>query len=117
MQAMAACWHRFKPLCATLIVALALSAAPAALAVKNGAGALTAEADHRAFHAEQGDVHAMATSDHHDSTDHDNVGAALHAASGAELHPAPERTLRPDTMAADGTIRDGPRRPPRLTVT
>jgi hypothetical protein len=30
--------------------------------------------------------------------------------------PPPKRTLRPDPLVASGTIRDGPRRPPRLTL-
>ncbi|MFN0114366.1 MAG: hypothetical protein ACKVPY_06790 [Paracoccaceae bacterium] len=117
MQAMAAAWHRFSALCATLIVALSLTAAPAVLAMKHGPGALAAEADHLAFHAEQGHLHEMPTSDHHDSSVHDHVGAALLAATETAFQPAPERTLRPVSKLADGTIRDGPRRPPRLTVT
>jgi hypothetical protein len=54
--------------------------------------------------------------DHHDSSDHDHVGAALLAPPEAEVPPPPERTLRPDSLVASGTIRDGPRRPPRLTL-
>jgi hypothetical protein len=96
-------------------VALCLSAAPAIEAVTHGP-ALAAEADHRAYHAEQGHAHEMAASGHHGSGDHDHVGAALLPAPGDELHPAPERTLHPGTIVADGMIRDGPRRPPRLTV-
>ena len=114
MKAMAAGWRRIRALCATLIVAFSLAAAPAALAMKHGPGALAAEADHRAIHA--GHEHEMPKSDPHDSSDHEHVSAALLAAQEADWHPAPERSLRPDTMIADGTIRDGPRRPPRLTV-
>jgi len=77
---------------------------------------MSAEADHRAFHAEHGHSHDIAGSDHHDSSDHDHVGAALLASPGAEVPPPPLRTLRPGSLAADGTIRDGPRRPPRLTL-
>jgi hypothetical protein len=66
--------------------------------------------------AEQGHAHDIAGADHHDSGDHDHVSAALLAASGTAVQPPPERTLRPETRASDGTIRDGPRRPPRLTV-
>jgi hypothetical protein len=41
----------------------------------------------------------------------------LLASPAAEVPPPPARTLRPDSVAAVGTIRDGPRRPPRLTMT
>jgi hypothetical protein len=54
---------------------------------------------------------------HHDSTDHDHVSAALLDAPCVDAHPAPLRALRPESLTADGTIRDGPRRPPRLTMT
>lgn len=76
---------------------------------------MVAEADHRAFHAEHGHSHDM-PSGHHDSGDHDHVSGAVLAAPGAEVHNSPERTLRPDSIAAAGTIRDGQRRPPRLTM-
>ena len=113
---MLARWNRLKSLCATLMVTLALATAPAIEAVKHGPAVVAAEADHRAFHAEHGHFHGVPASDHHDTGDHDHVGAAVLSAPGADLHPAPERTLRPDAEAAAGTIRDGPRRPPRLTV-
>jgi hypothetical protein len=32
------------------------------------------------------------------------------------VQPAPQRSLRPTPLAADGTIPDGPRRPPRLAM-
>ncbi|MEF3047201.1 hypothetical protein [Pseudotabrizicola sp. L79] len=98
-------------------MALSLAVAPAVEAVKHGPGAMAAEADHRAYHAEHGHVHDIAGSDHHDSSDHDHVGAALLAAPRAEVPPPPARMLRPASFAADGTTRDGPRRPPRLTMT
>lgn len=118
MRRMAEAWQRIGALCACLIVALSLAAAPAAEAVKHGPGALAAEADHRAWHTENGQSHAMPSGSHghHDSGDHDHVVAAILVASGSEVAFPPKSTLRPETLAADGTIRDGPRRPPRLTV-
>ena len=116
MQARSTEWARIRALCACMILALSLVIAPAIEAVKHGPGAMVAEADHHAFHAEHGNTHEMPNG-HHDSTDHDHVGAALLDASGPEVHPAPQRTLRPETLAADDTIRDGPRRPPRPTMT
>jgi hypothetical protein len=117
MRAISVTWAGIRALCVCLIMALSLAVAPAVEALKHGPGAMAAEADHRAYHAEHGHVHDIAGSDHHDSSDHDHVGAALLAAPGAEVPPPPARTLRPASSAADGTIRDGPRRPPRLTMT
>lgn len=115
MQARVSGWGRLWSLCAAIVMALSLAAAPAIEAVKHGPAAHAAEADHRAFHAENGHSHDM-PNDHHDSGDHDHVSAAVLASPGAEAHTSPARNLRPDAMAAVGTIRDGPRRPPRLTV-
>jgi len=115
MQGRFSGWGRLWSLCAAIVMALSLAAAPAMEAVKHGPGAMVAEADHRAFHAEHGHSHDM-PSGHHDSGDHDHVSAAVLAAPGNEVHTSPERTLRPDAMAAAGTIREGPRRPPRLTM-
>ncbi len=116
MQAGLQRWQAIRALWATLCLALSLAVAPAIEAIKHGPGAMAAEADHRAYHAEHGHSHDIAGADHHDSSDHDHVGAALLAAHGADVPPPPKRTLRPDPLTADGTIRDGPRRPPRLAL-
>jgi hypothetical protein len=116
MRASAAEWRGIGALLAGLCLVLSLAIAPVTLALKHGPGAMAAEADHRAYHAENGHADDVAGADHHDSADHDHVGAALIASQGAEVLPLPERTLRPEPHAAGGTIRDGPRRPPRLTV-
>lgn len=108
-------WCRLWALCAALGLAFALAAAPAIEAVKHGPAAQAAEADHRAFHAAHGHSHDLPAG-HHDSGDHDHVSAAVLAPAGAEVHSAPARKLHPDAMVANGTIRDGPRRPPRLTM-
>jgi hypothetical protein len=108
---------RIRALCACVTLALSLAAAPAIEGDKHGLGAVAAKADHRAYHAEQGHSHDIAGSDRHDSSDHDHVAAALLVVPGAEVPPPPAQTLRPDPLAADGTIRDGPRRPPRPGVT
>jgi hypothetical protein len=96
-------------------MALSLAAAPAIEAVKHGPGAMVAEADHLAYHAAHGHSHDM-PSGHHDSGDHDHVSAAVLASPGTTFHAPPMRTLRPDAKVADGTIREGPRRPPRLMM-
>jgi hypothetical protein len=96
-------------------MALSLAAAPAIEAIKHGPGAMVAEADHRAHRAAHGHSHDM-PSGHHDSGDHDHVSAAVLASPGATFHAPPMRTLRPDGTVADGTIREGPRRPPRLMM-
>jgi len=115
MQRRWAGWGRLWTLCAAIVMALPLAAAPAIEAVKHGPGAMVAEADHRAYHAEHGHSHAM-PGGHHDSGDHDHVSAAVLAPPAATFHAPPTRILRPDGMVADGTIREGPRRPPRLMM-
>ena len=116
MQARRPAWRGIGALLATFWLALSLAVAPAVLAVKHGPGALAAEADHRTFHDKNGQSHAIAAPDHHDSSDHDHVGAALLASPGEDIPPPPARTLRPASLAAKSMIRDGPRRPPRLTL-
>jgi hypothetical protein len=115
MQRRLAGWGRLWSLCAAVVMALSLAAAPAIEAVKHGPGAMVTEADHRVYHAEQGYSHDI-PSGHHDSGDHDHVSAVVHASPGAAFHAPSEQTLRPDGMVADGTIREGPRRPPRLMM-
>jgi len=115
MQARFSGWVRLWSLCASIVMALSLAAAPTVEAVKHGPAALATEAYHRAFHAGPGHSHDVPDG-HHDSGDHDHVSAAVLAPPGADVHTAPERKLRPDTMAAAGTIRESPRRPPRLTM-
>lgn len=115
MQRRLAGWGTLWSLCATIVMALSLAAAPAIEAVKHGPGAMAAKADHRAFHAEHGQTNYL-PSGHHDAGDHDHVSAAVLASPGAAFHAPPERSLRPDRMVTDGTIREGPRRPPRLMM-
>ncbi|OYU19839.1 MAG: hypothetical protein CFE34_03420 [Rhodobacteraceae bacterium PARR1] len=116
-QGRSAGWGRLWALCAALVMALSLASAPGIEAVKHGPAAILAEADHRAYHAEQGHGHDM-RSGHHDSGDHDHVSAAVLVPTGAEVIQSPPAVrLLPDGMVADGTIRDGPRRPPRGMMT
>jgi hypothetical protein len=117
MQAGRQRWLRIRVLWAALCLVLSLAIAPALQAAKHGPGAMAAEADHRAFHAEHGQLHGIAGSDHHDSTDHDHVSVVLLASPGAEIPPPPERTRHPGALSAAGTIGDGPRRPPRPVLT
>jgi hypothetical protein len=116
MQAGRPVWRWGRTLWAILCLAVVLAIGPAMDAVKHGPGAMAAEADHRAYHLEHGHSHDIAGSDRHDPGDHDHVGAALLAPPGAEVAPPPERTLRPGSIVADETIREGPRRPPRVAV-
>jgi hypothetical protein len=116
MRARVAEWLGTRALWATLLLALSLAVAPVIEGIKHSPTAIAAEADHRAYHAEQGSAHDIVEADHHDAGDHDHFGAAVLASPGAEVFPSPQRTLRPETLAADGTIRAGPRRPPRLMM-
>jgi hypothetical protein len=115
MQTWVAAWARIRTLCVCLIMALSLSLAPSIESFKHGPGAMVAEAEHRSLHAEHGHGHEM-PSGHHDVTDHDHVGAALLGPQTMFVHPALHRALRSETSTVDGTTRDGPRRPPRLTM-
>jgi hypothetical protein len=105
-------------LCARLVLALSLALAPGAAvaAAGQGPGAMAAEADHRAVHDAHGPARAMAGSGHHDATEHEHSAPALVAPPAVAFHPAFQRVARPDPPAAAGTIRDGPRRPPRPTA-
>jgi hypothetical protein len=116
MRAGATVWARIGALCAVLAVALALALAPAVEAATHGPGALAAEADHRAHHAEHGPAHDLSGPGPHDAGDHDHVPAVLAFASPAGPDLPPDRALGAAGPAREGTIRDGPRRPPRRTA-
>lgn len=116
MQSRPATWVRIRALCVGLIVVLSLTVAQASEAIKHGPGAMASEADHRAFHAATEHCDE-ASHGHHDATDHDHVSAAVLVPPDLDLHPALQRKLRHETLSFDGAIREGPRRPPRLTMT
>lgn len=111
MQAIVAGWGRMGALCAALILAVSLAAAPAVEAVTQGPGALASQADDVHGHGHETPGGQI------DAADHDHSGAAFPANTGHMIHAPPARRLQPDARAAEGTIRDGPRRPPRLTAT
>jgi hypothetical protein len=107
MAVMAAC---------VLLGALAL--APLFWALTHGPGQLAIEADHAAWHADHR-AHGHATDhdhhDHHDATDHDHTPTVI-LPSVTDLDPPPARkTWTAQANPRDSTIRDGPRRPPRLS--
>lgn len=77
MQATVGVWQGVRTLWAALCLVLSLAVAPTIDAVNHGPGAMAAEADHRAWHDENGQSHAFAGTDHHDPSDHDHVGAEL----------------------------------------
>ncbi len=115
MRAAEPAWRGVRALWAVLCLALSLAIAPTVEAVKHGPGAMAAEAEHRAFHAAHGHSHDIAGSDHHDSAT--TTMSALRCSRRPERksprHPS-GRCAR--LLVASGTIRDGPRRPPRLTL-
>ncbi len=90
MRAAEPAWRGVRALWAVLCLALSLAVAPSVEAVKHGPGAMAGESDHRAYHAEHGHAHDIAGADHHDSSDHDHVGAALLAPPGRKFprHPS-----------------------------
>jgi hypothetical protein len=103
-----------RSLWVTLLFVAALACAPAIEAIKHGPGVMAAEADHRAFHATQGHGHGIGSPHQPESSDHDHVTVALPAAAGTEILVKPAQRWHIIALGADGTIRDGPRRPPRL---
>jgi hypothetical protein len=96
---------------ACLLAALVL--APLIAAFKHGPGALAIEADHLAYHLEQGNSHDSPAA-HHDSADHEHVMAAILPSPGLQAYTLPVLHQSLHQVRADGTARDGPRRPPRL---
>ena len=90
-----------------LALFLALAVAPLFLAVTRAPVQLAVQADHVAWHVEAGE--------HRIATDHDPSITVLQPV-GEDRHP-PRLTDRWTAQASQlsGIIRDGPRRPPRLT--
>ncbi|MEY4982490.1 MAG: hypothetical protein RIR62_756 [Pseudomonadota bacterium] len=108
---------------AACVLCLVLAAAPLFSALTHGPGQWAMEADHAAWHAEQGG-HAQghghghghgAHHDHHDAADHDHNPTVILPAGG-DLHLPPQtETWTAQGNPLSGTIRDGPRRPPWRT--
>lgn len=100
---------------AACVLFLALGTAPLFSALTHGPGQLAMEADHAAWHAEQGGHWHATDHDHHDAADHDHSPTVILPAGG-ELQPPPQTEIwTAQGNPLSGTIRDGPRRPPRLT--
>jgi hypothetical protein len=99
-----------------VMVFLALALVPVMQAVTHGPAAFLAEADHAAYHAEQGDLWQLDDDAHHDAIDHDHsTSVILLAADHAEPPPSLQvRSLRHVSLA--GIAEDGLRRPPRWVV-
>ena len=97
-----------------LALTLALVFAPLFSALTHGPGQLAMEADHAAWHAEQGEHWQATDHDHHSSADHDHTQSVILPTSAAlEHHPGAE-LWSTQASQLSGIIRDGPRRPPRL---
>lgn len=105
-----------RSLWVTLLFVAALACAPAIEAIKHGPGVMAAEADHRALPATQGHGHDIGSLHQPEFGDHDHVTVALPADTGTEFLAKPAQTWSILTFETNGTIRDGPRRPPRLTL-
>lgn len=97
-----------------LALTAALAVAPAASSLTHGPGQIAIEADHAAWHSEQGeDWHANDHS-HHDAADHDHSPTVILTVASDIEPPAPRVLWTITQQQASGIIRDGPRRPPRL---
>lgn len=93
----------------------ALALVPLFWAFTHGPGQLAMKADHAAWHADHGAEGHAPKHDHHDASDHDHTPTMI-LPSVADLAPPPARaTWTAQANPRDSTIRDGPRRPPRLS--
>jgi hypothetical protein len=100
---------------AAFVLSLSLCLAPTVSAITHGPGQAAMEADHAAWHAEQDEHWSAIDHGHHDSADHDHTPNVILPTAGAiEHHPLTEPWVTQASQLS-GIIRDGPRRPPRLT--
>ena len=100
---------------AAFVLLLTLAFAPVLSALTHGPGQLSMEADHAAWHAEQGEHWEATDHDHHSAADHDHTPSViLPTLAAIEHHPLTELWVSQASQLS-GIIRDGPRRPPRLT--
>ena len=98
---------------AACLLLLSLCTAPVTDAVTHGPGALVAEADHAAWHAERGETSHAENHPHHDATDHDHSSSVILSSTDGQLfdlRSVVELTSVPAPLPA---VDDGPRRPPR----
>jgi|GEM_PF-891151 len=102
IQALAAC-----------VLLLSLGFAPVTDAMTHGPGTVVAEADHAAWHMEQGHHGHGHGHGHHDSADHDHSTSVILPTPLAETHIAPPTIWLTKGLRRTGITRDGPRRPPR----
>ena len=92
---------------AACVLFLALAMATPFSPLTHGPGQLAMEADHAMWHAEQ--------SEHWHATDHDHSQTVILPAVGDLQPPLRTEIWTAQGNPLSGTIRDGPRRPPRLT--
>ena len=96
-----------------VLVLLALVFAPVADRLTHGPGALVAEADQLAWHAERGEAWQSAAHTHHDASDHDHSKPALLAEVLATKVAFSALRLRPSLQRLSGGTVAALRRPPR----
>ena len=98
---------------AACVLLLSLGTAPVTDAVTHGPGALVAEADHAAWHAERAALSQADSHSHHDATDHDHSASVILASQDGQMvgfRSVIELNALPALLP---TFQDGPRRPPR----
>jgi hypothetical protein len=100
---------------AALALFFALAFAPLVSALTHGPGQIAMAADHAAWHAEQGDHWHATDHGHHDAGDHDHNPTVILPAGGEVQQAQTTEVWTAQGNLLSGTIRDGPRRPPRLT--
>ena len=102
---------------AACVLILALGVAPLFSALTHGPGQLALKADHTAPvpHAGTGDHWHPVDHDHHAAADHDHATTVILPPVGDLRPPATAEDWTAQAHPLAGTIRDGPRRPPRHT--
>ncbi|MEY4698373.1 MAG: hypothetical protein RIT14_2801 [Pseudomonadota bacterium] len=93
---------------------LALAFAPLFSTLTHGQGQIAVEADHAAWHAEQGGHWHATDLGLPDAGDHDHSPTVILPAGDEMKKPPTTEVWRAQGTPLSDTIRDGPRRPPRL---
>jgi hypothetical protein len=102
--------------CVAVFLALLLCAAPVIESVKHGPAIVVAEAEHAAFHVLHDHSKGHGVADHHNSGDHEHVVTDLILVDMSAAIPPLHSYQRPACLAADGTLTQGLRRPPRAQL-
>ena len=106
-------FYRIIRVLAACVLLWSLGTAPVTDAVTHGPGALVAEADHAAWHAERAALSHADSHSHHDATDHDHSASVILASQDGQTVDFRSVIELNGLPALLPTVQGGPRRPPR----